>query len=112
MRLIFTSHWALAAVAAFTALHHVAGAASFDWTGTSGVDLFWSTPGHWSPLGPPGANDDARFFDPGAVPDATINNTVTANRTIRSLWYAQTNGIHNTLIEPGVTLTVGGTNDN
>jgi len=112
MKRTFTSHGRLAVVAALTALSHVAGAASFDWSGASGIDLFWSTPANWSPVGPPGANDDARFFDPGAVLDTTINNTVTENRTIRSLWLGQTNGIHNMLIDPGVTLTIQGINDN
>ena len=89
---------------------HSVPAASFDWLGG---DLLWSTPANWSPLGPPGANDDARFFDPGGAPDsATINNTVSADATVRSLWFGHTNGFHNMLIEPGVTLTVRGTNDN
>src|SRR6185503_7723933 len=58
-------------------------------------------------------DDGARFFDPGAAPDAaTVNITVSANTTIRSLWFGNTNGFHNMLIEPGVTLTVRGTNDN
>ena len=92
------------------ALPHFGKAASFDWTG---ADLFWLAPAAWSPAGPPGANDDVRFFDPGAAPDAaTVNNTVSVNTTIRSLWFGQTNGFHNMLIEPGVTLAVRGTNDN
>jgi autotransporter-associated beta strand protein len=85
-------------------------AAPLDWLGG---DLLWSTPANWSPLGPPGPNDDARFFDPGAAPDtATVGNIVSVNSTVRSLWFGNTNGFHNMLIEPGVTLTVRGTNDN
>jgi autotransporter-associated beta strand protein len=100
----------VAVLSTLVALPHAGMAASLDW---SGVDLFWSAPAAWSPLGPPGANDDVRFFDSGAAPDAaTINNTVSANTTIRSLWFGNTNGFHNMLIEPGVTLTVRGTNDN
>ena len=100
----------VAVLSTLVALPHLGMAASFDWTG---VDFFWSAPLSWSPAGPPGANDDVRFFDPGAAPDAaTVNNTVSANTTIRSLWFGNTNGFHNMLIEPGVTLTVRGTNDN
>jgi autotransporter-associated beta strand protein len=95
---------------ALACLPHPVSAAPFDWLGG---DLLWSTPANWSPLGPPGVNDDARFFDPGGAPDtATINNTVSADITVRSLWFGHTNGFHNTLIDPGVTLTVRGTNDN
>jgi autotransporter-associated beta strand protein len=87
-----------------------ASAASFDWLG---VDIFWSTPANWSPPGPPGTNDDARFFDPGGAPDTgTVNHTVSVDTIVRSLWLGHTNGFHNMLIEPGVTLTLRGTNDN
>src|SRR6185295_12847484 len=94
------------------AINYLAGAASFDWSGASGVDNFWSTPGNWLPIGPPTVGDNARFVDAGAVLDTSVNNTVTANRTIRSLWFGQTNGFHNTLIQGGVVLMVSGTNDN
>jgi len=100
----------IAVLSTLVALPYLGMAASFDWTGT---DLFWSTPTAWSPLGPPANDDDVRFFDPGAAPDAaTVNITVSANATVRSLWFGNTNGFHNMLIEPGVTLTLRGTNDN
>jgi fibronectin-binding autotransporter adhesin len=84
--------------------------ASYTWTG-AGADMNWSTPGNWSPSGPPGPADDAQFFDPGAASDtSTINNTVSASMTVNSLWYGQTNGVHNTLINPGTTLTLTGIN--
>ncbi len=86
-------------------------AAQYEWTGSSGSDLFWATPANWSPAGPPEAADDARFFDPGAAGDnATVNNTVATSRSVQSLWFGQTNGFHKTLINPGTTLTISGTN--
>jgi fibronectin-binding autotransporter adhesin len=85
-------------------------AASFTWTGASGSDLDWLTAGNWSPSGPPGTGDDAQFFDDGAASDAvTIDNIVSQNTTVQSLWYGQTNGWHNTLIDSGMTLTLAGT---
>src|SRR5688572_5167936 len=91
-------------------------AANFTWTGGSGTDLFWSTPGNWSPLGPPGPNDAIGFFDAGVTNDpASINNVVSANITVQSLWVGPTIGVagtttaaHNTMIHPGITLTVAG----
>jgi len=84
--------------------------AQFVWSGASGSDLNWLTAGNWSPSGPPGAPDDVHFFDVGATNDiVSIDNVVSADTTVQSLWYGQTNGIHNTLIAPGVTLTLAGT---
>lgn len=81
------------------------------WTGASGTDLLWSTGGNWSPSGPPGATDDVQFTNTATVLSAvTSNNIVAADAVVRSLWYRQTNGgYHNTLIQPGVTLTVSNT---
>lgn len=83
------------------------------WTGSSGSDLFWSTAGNWSPGATPGTNDDALFFNQGAVNnETTYDNIVSSNLTVRALRLGQTNGIHNVFINSGVTLTVSGTNDN
>ncbi|MCI0746009.1 MAG: autotransporter-associated beta strand repeat-containing protein [Verrucomicrobia subdivision 3 bacterium] len=112
MKLTLTSLRILAAFSGVVGAPGTSFAAPRDWTGASGAGVFWSTPENWSPIGLPGMTDDVRFFDPGAVLDTTINSTVSANTTIRSLWFGQTNGFHNLLIEPGVTLTVQGTNDN
>src|SRR6185503_12683588 len=96
---------------AATVLLPCARAGTNTWSGPSGGD--WSTPGNWTPAGPPGANDEARFFNPGAVPDATVDNIISANTTIQTLWIGQTNPAnHNMQINAGVTLTVTGTNDN
>src|SRR5262252_8342144 len=78
-----------------------------------GGDLFWSTAGNWSPGGPPGSNDEARFFNPGVVADATVDIVVSASTNVQRLWFGQTNGPnHNMMLNPGVILTVSGTNDN
>ena len=112
--------WKLAVLSALTVIHQLAGAASFEWTG-AGNNLFWSTPANWSPAGPPGPNDEARFFDTGSTNhNLSINNVVSADITIERLWVGPTNGspalgitaAHNMFINPGVTLTVKGTNDN
>ncbi len=107
-----TPYWAIAAITAI-AITRTLNAATNTWTGTSGSDIFWSTPGNWSPSGPPGAGDQAQFFNQGAVNDATADNVVTADTIIERLWIGQTNPPnHNFTINPGVTLTVQGTADN
>jgi autotransporter-associated beta strand protein len=91
----------------------LANAANVPWNGASGANLFWVTPGNWVTGGSPGINDDALFFDVGTT-NENISPTsfVTANTTIRALRLGQTNGIHNLVINSGVTLTVTGTNHN
>jgi fibronectin-binding autotransporter adhesin len=100
----------LAALSALVASCSVVLAGNFTWIGASGGD--WQTAGNWSPSGPPGTNDEARFFNAGAVADATIDNVVSTDTTIQRLWIGQTNNIHNMGINAGVTLTIAGTNDN
>src|SRR5260370_5770465 len=97
-------------IATSLAMARLASAANFTWSGPSGGD--WTNSSNWSPSGPPGTNDEARFFNPGAVADATIDNVVSTNMTIQRLWVGQTNNIHNMAINSGVTLTIAGTNDN
>ncbi len=88
-------------------------AANSTWSGASGTDLFWSTAGNWSPSVVPATTNDALFFDQGAVNnETTFDNIVTNSMTVHALRLGQTNGIHNVFINPGVTLTVSGTNDN
>src|SRR6188474_1930439 len=88
----------LACIVVSIAFAPLAGAATFDWSGASGLDLFWVTPGNWSPSGPPGTSDDARFFNPGAVADATIDSTLTTSTTVQRLWFGQTNGPNHNLM--------------
>src|SRR6185437_11785357 len=47
------------------------------WTGASGVDTNWSTPGNWDSGVAPVSTDDVKFFDTGAVATASnIDNIV------------------------------------
>src|ERR1019366_5103855 len=78
---------------------------------TAGVNGNWSNPGNWSPSGAPGSSNDVQFSDLGLVGSAgTVDNTVDAAFTLGSLTHGQTNNYHTTLINPGLTLTVNGTN--
>src|ERR1035441_4798288 len=78
---------------------------------TAGVNGNWSNPGNWSPSGAPGSSNDVQFSDLGLVGGAgTVDNTVDAAFTLGSLTYGQTNNYHTTLINPGLTLTMTGTN--
>ena len=93
---------------AFAALCAASGA-TLTWSGAGGTDLLWSTPGNWSPAGPPGAADAVLFNDLGATNASGLyypDNFLSASRSIASLAYGQTNGFHNTFLNPGVTLTV------
>jgi autotransporter-associated beta strand protein len=84
-------------------------AATFTWSGASGSDQYWSTPGNWNPAGPPAAEDVAFFNDDGATTvagDWNPNNRLSASHTVANLIYGNTNGFHNTILEPGVTLTI------
>jgi len=84
------------------------------WSDASGTDTNWSTAGNWSPTGAPGVADDALFFDLGSTNDnVSITSVIDTSRTIHALRLGQTNlETHNLVINPGVTLTVAGTNDN
>src|SRR5436190_23638559 len=99
-----TCHRPALMVAAVSVLvAQLAPAATNTWSGPSGGD--WLTPGNWTPGGPPGANDEARFFNAGAVADATLTSVVSTDTTIQRLWFGQTNGPnHNMAINSGVTL--------
>ena len=84
---------------------------TYTWTGASGADLLWNTPGNWdlNNGNSPGINDTALFSDTGVVgsPGAnTSNNVISVNRTIALLKETNDVSFHNTLILPGVSLTV------
>ncbi|HVM50059.1 MAG TPA: autotransporter-associated beta strand repeat-containing protein, partial [Candidatus Acidoferrum sp.] len=77
----------------------------------AGVNGDWSTAANWAPNGAPGSSNDVQFCDLGIVPSVgTPDNTVDSAFNIGSLTYGQTNDYHTTLIDPGLTLTVSGTN--
>src|SRR5689334_16626227 len=73
------------------------------WSGTAG-DGLWSTAGNWLP-GIPGAADNVTFTNDAATDQqlilgGAINNTADADfgGTIKSLWYANIAGFHNTML--------------
>src|ERR1700761_1780232 len=75
------------------------------WNATNNVSAStnWRSAGNWLPNGVPGATTNVTFIDQGATTGAgIINNVEDANLTILQLTYRQTNGVHNTLIPPGV----------
>ena len=85
-----------------------AGAQSL-WSATNNVsvDTNWSSAANWLPNVVPNASSNVVFNDSGAVTDpVTIDNVVDTSTTIQQLAFRQTNGFHNTLILPGVTLTI------
>jgi hypothetical protein len=63
--LIWAPIWATTALF-ITQLH----AASLTWTG-AGANAFWSTPGNWSPAGPPANGDTLTFPDTASRKDNT-----------------------------------------
>lgn len=94
----------------------ITNAATISWSGASGTDTNWSTPGNWTG-GLPGSSDDVKFFNMGAAADTnTINNVADGSfsGTVGSLQYANTNSLqtptnaHTTLIAAGQTLNVTG----
>jgi autotransporter-associated beta strand protein len=97
----------LAIVAAVVSSALPAGAQSL-WNAVNGVsaNTNWSTAANWSPSSVPGATSNVLFLDTAVTAPGVIDNVVDVNTTILRLAYRQTNGIHNTLILPGVTLTI------
>lgn len=95
----------LAALAASLMVTQLATAATATWSG-AGPDGNWSTAANWTGATPSPAND-VKFYDPGATNGlgVPITNIVNASQSILSLQYGNTNNIHTTLINPGVTLT-------
>ena len=83
-------------------------AAVFVWTGTDS-DMLWSDTQNWFPTGEPGIVDTALFGNTNTVDtpgSASVNNIVSASTQIAFLQYTNTIGSHNTVLNPGVTLTV------
>jgi hypothetical protein len=79
------------------------------WVGPDGANINWSDGANWLLPPVPGVLSTAFFnntgmsFSPGA---GSVDNIVDANLTVAGLTFAETNGFHNTVINPGVTLTV------
>lgn len=82
-----------------------------EWTGWSGTDVLWATPGNWMTPTVPTATDFVWFKDNGVVFDETTPSFVVAgSATVQSLNFAQTSvsGFHNGTIQPGVKLMAEG----
>jgi hypothetical protein len=107
--LIRSRLFSLLAVSFTLTLSHLANAASFFWTGASGVDTNWSTASNWSAnSGSPGSADTAVFTSTNASgASTTVNNAVSVNTTITALINTNTTSAtwHVTDIPAGVTLT-------
>ncbi|HWY75331.1 MAG TPA: hypothetical protein VN281_06925 [Verrucomicrobiae bacterium] len=95
----------------------VTGRGIVDWVGPDGTNILWTDSRNWH-LPPIPAAPDTAYFDNAGVSAsagaANVDNIVNTNTTIAALWYAATNvspnfGYHNTVINPGVTLTVSNT---
>src|SRR2546421_6435846 len=78
------------------------------WNATNGfaANTNWQSAANWLPSGVPGAATNVKFFNNGAATPGGINNVLTANLTVGSLQYGQTNSSHTTLIAPEVMLTI------
>lgn len=79
------------------------------WNATNGVsaNTNWSSAENWLPNAVPTASSNVLFNDSGNVAGPGIfDNIVDASTTIQQLVLKQTNGFHNMLILPGVTLTI------
>ncbi len=79
------------------------------WNATNGISVNtnWSSTANWLPNVVPTASSNVVFNDSAATPaPGIVNNVVDANTTIQQLVFRQTNGVHNTLILPGMTLTI------
>jgi autotransporter-associated beta strand protein len=85
-------------------------AATNIWTGATGTaNQTWTNSANWSPAGPPGIFNGALYNNVGvtnAAGLAAINSIVSVSETNQFLIFNQSNGFHNVLINPGVTLTM------
>jgi hypothetical protein len=79
------------------------------WVGPDGANINWSDGANWLLPPVPGVLDSPFFNNvgmSGSAGSASVDNIVDANMTVAGLTFAETNGFHNTVINPGVTLTV------
>ena len=98
-----------ALLAALAAPVFKAGAATNTWTGASTLTSLWSDANNWSLAQLPTAGDDVIFTNVIGCTNVlgAVNNVVDRDWTVNSLGYiALSNNFHNTLINPGLTLTV------
>ncbi len=110
----FSKQWfatlSLAAIVAGALVTPVS-AAAVGWTGASGSDVNWSTPGNWSSSPSlPTSSDDVTFAAAGASGTVgALTNDVTGSMTISTLWYTEEQPLyHTTQIDAGATLKIQG----
>jgi hypothetical protein len=88
MKNTIQTHWLAGCLLAVIAASNQPTGAQPVWSGASGNDLNWSTPGNWLAGAAPGPNDDVLFTDAGTAASAgVVNNEVDTNipGTIQSL---------------------------
>src|SRR6185436_16541066 len=87
-------------------------AAVTTWSGSSFIDINWSTGGNWDTTLAPGALDPVRFGTSGVTNAVgAVNNIVDTTVQVTNLFYQTlgTAGFHTTFINPGVSLNIVGT---
>jgi hypothetical protein len=95
----------------------VTGRGIVHWVGPIGGNMNWTNAQNWFFPPMPAAPDTAYFDNVGesaAAGASFVDNVVNATATIAGLWYSATNAspsftYHNTVINPGVTLTISNT---
>src|SRR4051812_1171047 len=101
------------ALFAFFAAAAITPAATVVWSGAdSATTTNWSDGLNWFGNLAPGQIDTALFSTNGTSAFSgagSIDNIVSVNGTVAAVTYAPTNGFRNTLIAPGVTLTISNT---
>jgi hypothetical protein len=87
------------------------------WSGAAG-DGLWTTAGNWLPNGAPGISDNVTFTNEAATDlslsvGGAINNTADASfgGTIKSLWFANITGFHNTMLSKPLLVQGSSAND-
>jgi autotransporter-associated beta strand protein len=107
----------LLVIATAIGIAHSTFAATAVWTSASGTDTDWSNGANWSggsgTGGRPALTDTATFSDTGGAASAGVVNNIVNSAfpgSIGALTYSQASStvFHDTLLNPGLTLTVNG----
>src|SRR4051812_23366409 len=92
-------------------------AQSTSWSGAT-ADTLWSTAGNWLPAAVPGVSDNVTFTNEAVTEvqlslGGAINNTVDPafGGIIKSLWYANITGFHNTMLSKPLVVQGSSAND-
>ena len=105
----FSKAYALAVLAAASAMTNLAQAANELWVGVpnSTVTTNWSDIANWSPAASPSAGT-IYFGNNGQTLVGTVDNVVDTNITCSSINFTNFSTTHTTLVLPGQTLTISG----